>query len=274
MATYLVDGHVHFHECFDARSFLDGAAANFQRNANGLAHGQRWLGCLLLADMAGQQSLCRLLQASGASQMNGWNLSPAEESFSAIAVRDDGCTLIIVGGQQVVSAEKMEVLVLASDLRVPDALSVRDTLETVRGKAVIPVLPWGFGKWWFRRGTEIRMLLESVCGDPPEGRCELFLGDNGGRPRFSRQPRLFGLAENLGVRILPGTDPLPLVSHASRAGQFGFILRGPLNLQHPAREIRRMLYADSCQPVIFGRRTGWTQFVWHQTAIRLAKAVR
>ena len=55
----LVDAHVHLHACFDVASFFASAENNLGEAArqSGFAD---WMGCLLLADAAGQDSLTTL----------------------------------------------------------------------------------------------------------------------------------------------------------------------------------------------------------------------
>ena len=114
-----------------------------------------------------------------------------------------------------------------------EAVDRQEILARVRWSGAVPVLPWGFGKWWFYRGALIEALLRR-----PEPKW-LFLGDNGGRPEFGGSPRLLREAGKRGVSVLPGSDPLPLPEHASRAGSCGFLMRNGVEERQPAAALRR-----------------------------------
>jgi hypothetical protein len=91
-----------------------------------------------------------------------------------------------------------------------------DVVDFVLGADAIPVLPWGFGKWLGARRMVVLDLIQDFCQQP------FYLGDNGGRPTILPRPKEFELAESAGVRILPGSDPLPFKSEFAKGGSFGF----------------------------------------------------
>ena len=123
----------------------------------------------------------------------------------------------------------------------------------------LAVLPWGFGKWWGRRGRVLDRFLETA--DP--GR--VFLGDNGGRFAGAGEPRQFALARRRSIPILPGSDPLPLAGDAHRVGSYGFVLDGPLDSTRPAAALKARLLALRDQPRGYGR----LQPLWHFLANQL-----
>ena len=181
------------------------------------------------------------------------------------AVRASGERMVIVAGRQIVTRERLEVLALGKDLEIPDGLSMADTLEQVRESGALPVLPWGFGKWWGRRGSQVESVLQ-------EDR-ELFLGDSAGRLEGGIAPRLFRQAREIGIRLLPGTDPLPFSSHAGRAGSYGFRLPGAADEHRPATDLLRRI-RQAGQPRTFGRRAGLVRFLKDQTAMQLRRGER
>jgi len=134
-------------------------------------------------------------------------------------------------------------------------------------------LPWGFGKWWFRRGRIVSKLLQSHVTRHVERPC-LFLGDNGGRLRALPRPRLFGRAETEHVYTLPGSDPLPFVSHERRAGSYGFAFSSQLDYSRPAEKIVQLLRDIDEQPMTFGRLEGPLPFIRNQVAMQLRKRFR
>lgn len=255
----LVDAHVHFHPCFERDAFLDAALANFQRGAEELGIGGPFLGCLLLTEMTGERALQRLLSG----ETGAWRFEPTGEPSSLMARRSsDGARLLVIAGQQVRTREGLEILALLSTEEFPNGLPFRDALARVRWSGAVPVIPWGFGKWWFHRGALIEGILRR-----PEPKW-LFLGDNGGRPDFGAPPRL--LREG-GVPVLPGSDPLPLPEHAGRAGSYGFLVKDGVEERRPAAALRRWLRELSTQPPTFGGCQSLGRFCRDQMALRFRR---
>jgi hypothetical protein len=250
-----VDSHVHFYACYDLPVFLDGAVRNF-RNARNAAEGT---GYLLLTESAGACWFRRW--RDGLNAGGGWRFEGTREDESLRAVSAAGERLILVAGRQIVARERLEVLALGRDLELPDGLPLAETLDRVRESGALSVLPWGFGKWWGRRGA---VVAETLGQDG-----ELFLGDNAGR--HGPEPALFRRARKLGVRVLPGSDPLPFSRHAGLAGSYGFILSHAVDLDRPAETLLRRI-RESGQPRAFGRRAGLPRFLRDQVGMQLRSA--
>ncbi|HVR99610.1 MAG TPA: hypothetical protein VMW27_23500 [Thermoanaerobaculia bacterium] len=262
--TALVDAHVHVHAAFDPDRFLSGALEGFRRGAAAAGIAAPFTGCLLLAESAGERWF---RQAAGSGAAGSWRLEPTAEPESLRARRPDGAELVVIAGRQVRTREGLEVLALATAEDFADGLPLAETLDRVRASGALPVLPWGFGKWWFSRGALVAAELGS-------GRGELYLGDNAGRPTRFGRPRLFREAAERGVPVLAGSDPLPLAGHGTRAGSYGFLLAGPLDEAQPARSLAalvRRLRAAGAQPRPFGRTSGLLRFCRDQAALRLSR---
>ncbi|HYO12088.1 MAG TPA: hypothetical protein VE685_02715 [Thermoanaerobaculia bacterium] len=257
----MVDAHVHFYACFDRDSFLDAALANFQRGAGELGIDGPFLGCLLLAEMAGERWFQRLQSDEGEGR---WSFEPTGEEASLVARRSPGGErLLVVAGRQVRTREGLEVLGLATAEEFPDDLTFEEALARVRWSGAVPVLPWGFGKWWFYRGGLIEALLRR-----PEPKW-IFLGDNGGRSGTGGTPRLLREARRWGIPVLPGSDPLPLAGHQARAGSYGFLVQEGVDERQPAAALRQWLRGLAVQPPTFGGCQGLAQFCRDQINLRL-----
>lgn len=250
----LVDAHVHIHPCFPVGAFLDGALRSFRRAASDL--GFSAMGCLLLAERAGVHWFSEG-KAEGA-----WSLARTDDGSSLIACRKTGESLILVAGRQIVARERIEVLALGRDVDIPDGLALDETLLRVRVSGALPVLPWGFGKWWGHRGELVAEVLARRDG-------ELYLGDNSGRLHLAGTPRLLREARERGLLVLPGTDPLPFPDHAGRAGSFGFVLEGPLDMRRPAEDLLRRIRALKEQPRTYGRGESLSRFLRNQATLQL-----
>lgn len=243
-----VDAHVHLHPRFDVARVLDAAV----RHA-----GPRVVLCL--TECAGVDRFAELRTAGRAAE---WTITPTDEPESIAATRaHDSVTLL--AGRQIITAERIEVLALATPIEFNDGRGLDETIDAVLGAGAIAVLPWGFGKWWGGRG---RLVERAVRSHAERGVC---IGDNAGRPGCAPEHRIFKLARDLGVPCLPGTDPLDLDHHDTRAGSYGFTLASPLDARTPGVDLRERVRAMSSSPPAVGKRATLGAFVRDQAMFRL-----
>jgi hypothetical protein len=219
--SVLVDAHVHVHDCFDLDEFLTAAAGNFhsQSQSMGLAE-CRYVLCLT-ETFESDKYRALLGLASGDSvdagaTGSGWRFSAGADGRSVVAAHPQYAELEIVTGRQIVTAERLEVLALGALAEWEDGMPARAVIESVLEAGAIAVLPWGFGKWLGRRRRVIESLIDEFAAS------NVYLGDNGGRSAILPTPPEFARAEALGMRILPGSDPLPFESEYDQAGSYGF----------------------------------------------------
>lgn len=263
-----IDAHVHFHSIFPPHRFLNAACDNFKRRFHRGRTDESWVGVLLLADPSSQHTIA-LLRA--ATTVGDWTLEPTEDECAWLALRNGRPRLVLVAGRQIETEERLEVLALATNDTFQEGESIDKTLRHICLAGAIPVVPWGFGKWSFQRGAIVEKLLRSLsAGDLTFDR-EVFLGDNGGRARMLGSPRLFALAADLGVRILPGSDPLPLAWHVEKAGSYGFALSASCDELKPATQLKTLLRTNRSQPPSYGGLQPAGVFVRNQVAMQLRK---
>ncbi len=279
-----IDAHVHLHPCFSLAEFLDGAAVNFTAVAarRGRARPSPRTagaptppdaspaagsptGVLLLAEGVGEGALARLERAVEEGGPPGWRLSALSEAGSLAAEREDGVRLTLVAGRQAVTAEGLEVLALACGAAIPDGEPLAATLAAARAAGALPVVPWGAGKWWLGRG---RRVVEAIEREDP---ADFFLGDNGGRPRLAPRPALFERAERRGIRVLPGSDPLPFPRHARRAGSSGFLLARRLDAERPGASLKHALGEGGLSPEPYGEGERALPFLLNAVAMQVRK---
>jgi hypothetical protein len=264
----LVDGHVHIYDCFELSSLLEAAFDNFGAEAVRRGHGDAFVGVLLLTESAGINEFSRLRVGAATSEQpgrNGWRFRSTGEDCSLIAQCGPTKQLILVAGRQIVTAEDLEILALCTDANFPEGLPLDATLDLVQRAGGMPAIPWGAGKWLGKRGAIVRHSLESQASG------KLFLGDNSGRPVFWGTPRHFELAQQRGIRVLPGTDPLPFASEYWRPGSFGFALSETLTPEHPAGDLKRLLVDPSTVLSPYGSLENPYRFVRNQIRMQLRK---
>lgn len=260
--TIPVDTHVHLHPCFELETLLEAALSNFPRESRPGGEG-RLLGALVLTEGLGEDNFRGLRNEGGRRSIGRWSLRPTEDGVSIFATRQDGPRLLIVAGRQVVTRERLEVLVLGSTRRYPDGRSFRDSLhETLEGSGVCAV-PWGFGKWWFRRGRIVRQTLSRI--DPER----VFVADNGGRPAGLPRPGLMRWALRRGHGLLAGSDPLPLPWQVARAGRYGTLVPGEVSASSPGKDLVELIRRRSNSLGVFGERDSFARFLRAQVGIRV-----
>lgn len=261
----LVDAHVHIYPCFEWGECFGSAWRNFA--AQGPAG--PFANLLLLTETWQDHAFDRLAELAhaggGVAGANGtWSVSPTRESESLAVAGPEGQSLVLIAGRQIQTREGLEVLALGSIEVPPDGLPLAPVVEWVRAAGALPAIPWGFGKWWGRRGSVLERYLNETDG-------EIFLGDNSGRPWFYAEPRLFKLARRKRIPILPGSDPLPLTSESGRAGSFGFAFTGWIDAGAPWGSLRAQLRAPDFDPSPYGPREKALRFVRNQALMQLRR---
>ena len=271
-----VDAHVHLHPCYDPDDLLQNAYENLAAAGNGTAPAAPRAYFLLLAECAPDDCFGALRAlADGRFAYDGtcglrlrrWTVTPTEEAISVVA-RDGGRELIIVAGRQVACREGLEVLILGTTQRFPDGRPIREILHESEALGVPRVIPWGPGKWFFRRGRLLHELVREFR------KPTLFLGDEGGRPVFWGYPQHFVRAARLGVRDLPGTDPLPFPHDVSKVGRMGLKVSIELDPMRPGQSLLEALTQGGAPLERFATLEPPLRFVRNQIGMQLRKRLR
>ena len=273
-----VDAHVHLHQCYDPDDLLQNAYANLAAASNGAAEAVRRAYFLLLAECApddcfgalsalAKADAARAAPATSGLELRRWGVASTKEDISVVA-RNGERQLYIVAGRQVACREGLEVLVLGTTRRFADGRPIRDVLRETDSLGVPRVIPWGPGKWFFSRG---RLLNELVA---EFRKPTLFLGDEGGRPVFWGYPQHFVQAARLGVRDLPGTDPLPFPHDVAKVGRMGLKVPIDLDPDRPGESLLRALTQLGTPLERFATLEPPLRFVRNQIGMQLRKRLR
>lgn len=291
----LVDAHVHYHSGFSRDAFFAAASSNTEAGARQLGLPGAITKVLLMTESAGTDMFGGFAAEAARASAGGssaaadsstdtahtpagtsgtlaatakttartdWSFRQTREGRSLWATSADD-SILVIAGRQIVTRDRLEVLALGCRAGIADGLPLRAARDAVIEAGGVPVVPWGFGKWWFARGRRVAQLL----GEEAPGRW--FLGDNAGRPHLSRRPTLFGEAARHGVFVLPGSDPLPLPGQEAKAGRCGFVMPQALDKQRPAAALLDWLRNCSEQPTTFGRYEDLGRFARDQLAMQL-----
>ncbi len=268
----IVDSHVHIYDCFDLDVLLNGALKNFKQVAGEHQTTQPLTYILLLTEGEKEgwwTSVLERTESTGSRQCvlsKQWSCLYSEQTKSLTAFRKDAPQeqLNIVGGRQIITREKIEVLALFCNKNINQGIDLAETVKSVEKSGGIPVLPWGVGKWIGKRGKIIKQYIADYSGN------NLFLGDNGGRPQFWSAPHLFDDAIKKGIHVLPGTDPLPIPSEANRIGSFGFYLNNvPPDNEAPVSFLKNILLSQKGPYGSFGQLQKNHLFFLNQLRLRI-----
>jgi hypothetical protein len=268
--TAVVDAHVHIHPCHQPDELLSNAHKNLTAAQDSRACAQNRALFLLMTECAGDDCFGALYddahrrEGSQSLPLRQWRPKPTDEEGSVLAASGER-ELFIVGGRQVACSEGLEVLLLGTTRRLPDGLPIRAVLAETASWGVPRVIPWGPGKWLFRRGRLLNELVEEFRS------ATLFLGDEGGRPVFWGYPEHFGRAARLGVRDLPGTDPLPFPHDVTKVGRMGFRVHIDLDRARPAASLLKALRQPSTTLERFAVLESPLRFVRNQIGMQLRK---
>ena len=267
-----VDAHVHLHPCYDPDELLQNAYDNLTA-AGRAGHSAPQAHFLLLAECAADDCFGALRsladgqpgsEAASGLRLRHWAVAPTAEPVSVVA-RHGQRELFIVAGRQVACLEGLEVLVLGTTHRFDDGRPIREVLQESDALGVPRVIPWGPGKWFFRRG---RLLNELVA---EFRKPTLFLGDEGGRPVFWGYPQHFAHAARLGVRDLPGTDPLPFPHDVGKVGRMGLKVTIDFDPDRPGESLLRALTRFEAPLERFATLEPPLRFVRNQIGMQLRK---
>jgi len=268
----IADAHVHIHDCFDLSLFLGAAFSNFRHAALRIYCDRTYIPVLLLTEGRGQRVFRRLSEgtekgkdAIGQGSGGIFQFYPTGEPESLRIENGERQSLFLVSGRQIMTAERLEVLALSTVSEVPDGLTLEKTVVAVEKEGALPVVPWGFGKWSGRR----RRVLMQYLASRREG--VFFLGDNGGRPNFLRFPDFQRKTPGGSLKVLPGSDALPLPSELKKVGSFGFTLEEELDPRRPGDALKRILSNPGVVPIPYGPPESITRFARNQMILRIWK---
>ena len=192
MTRFRADTHVHVYNAYDLTQFCNFAFENLNVS-------EHLTGILFLT--------------LGSREDRDWETIAARfRELSFQVSNHSGClsifrhstpgALLIVSGFQIITAEKIEVLSLATQEIIPDGLPISETIERVQKAGGKVVLPWSPGKWLGKRGKIVNSLLHA------EPRGEILFSSLKG-PLLKRS------------NVFAGSDPLPMKGEESLVGKFG-----------------------------------------------------
>ena len=267
----LLDAHVHIYDCYDLEKFFDAASKNFHDQAKLLNIEEKYTGILVLTESCGSDVFSILEKESqkkeniNLASASAWVVKPYIENLKtkyALKLNKDGQNMIVVSGRQIISSEKIELLVLFTKTKYADGRPLNEILEQLNKENCIVVLPWGVGKWLGKRGKLLRKILQKFAGE------NLAIGDISGRPFFWPLPIHFSIAKQKNIKVISGTDPLPIKNEESKAGKYGSAVEVSDNRDVVSQLIKK-LQSKNNYFMPYGRQESLSKFIINQLRIRL-----
>lgn len=215
MKFWHVDAHVHLHgETLSPSLVRDLGHSAVEQTGGRSESCQGVVWCL--ADMPGVETMSAIGHEDFRAQLKALGAATVEFCAPIAYIAGAGWSVRLVDGEQLVSSEGLEVIVTGGRLRPTRQQPASQIIDTALEKGLLPVLPWGVGKWLGRRGEIIRDLMSNK-----EYRGRLALADSGTRPSIWPEPRCLSQASSSGIAVLNGSDSLRVANDQRRTGQFG-----------------------------------------------------
>ncbi len=260
----VADTHVHVYRGYDVAVALRHGLRNLTGLARRCGEGgedpelKDTLLALFLAEAQGSHLFEDLRQGRLEDQLAGWSIEPAGEDCALWVkppeptARDssapDAERFLLVAGRQLVTEERLEVLALATDADLPRTSDLQAAIEAVRGVGGVPVLSWAPGKWSFQRGEMVASVIEASSPGV------LLIGDSSLRSRAS-EPSLMVRARQRGLKVVAGSDPLPIHGEERILGSYGIAWHGEVEMGRSVDSLRRMLLNPDIPVALVGKRS-------------------
>lgn len=226
-----VDTHAHYYPCYDAEEFLSSIHRNLMATAEKKAPNEAICAVACLLETESNSCFSDLASGRLGSTMElTWRVQTDDANPAVLHLsRGEKENLAIIGGRQLITSEKLELILIGCLDPIANGQAMEDLLIAHRHRYGL-ILPWGFGKWLGRRGETVTRLLDQQD-------LAFSLGDNAGRPALWAKVPQFKLAQSRGVPVVPGSDPLPLASEQAVAGSSSISLPGVLNTDKPIEDL-------------------------------------
>lgn len=257
----LIDTHAHY---YTFCSFSDYLETSFT-NAN-LASGQDNEDALLvlcLMETATSDWYEQLLiNAQKKLPLGNWKLTAEDEGNHLRAIDHQRRTVLIIPSHQIISSEKLEVLIIGVRNRIQHGQNAQTYIEKFSDDKLV-ILPWGVGKWLGRRGRLIGHLINLWSPH------RFVLGDNRGRPLLWSNVPAFKKARQLGIPVIAGSDPLPLSGQQKFSAAYGILTDEVPPQKNLAEYLRDLLLKRSMGFTRdYGTRDNLTNFFCSQVMLR------
>jgi len=265
MALWAVDCHVHLYEAYDIDLAVRSAWNNVKLQDGTVPYGQCW--CLAAPPGTNGLDTTKLMVKQQSSKIRIVEIQDSADGNYVVLERSEG-PILVVPGTQAISTEGLEVLSLGAELPSIGPTSLLKLVERVQETGGLPVVPWGVGKWFGRRGELVSQLLKGASPDDT-----LLLADNANRPWWWPLPKLLREATDAGRTVVSGSDPLPIRGDEARIASAGVYCSAE-SVATAWQQIRQtLLTPNEREPKVYGESMSSVRFWRNQVLIRVAAGI-
>ncbi len=260
-----IDGHVHFYDNFNPNKFFLDAEANFLKYSKSRDKEEHSHFVLMFSEGRGYNYYRDFISGTSKYFKEKLLFNKTEEPWSHRLEMNGREMMTVINGRQIITKEKLEILHLGTDEIIDDGIPASTVLKKIFKSGGIAVIAWGVGKWFFSRGKIVKTLIEEFGSE------SLFLGDNSARPLIWAAPKLYKTAKSRGIKILAGSDPLPIEKDDEKPGSYIFSISGNYDPNKPFNSIRKILMERNSKTVFWGSRDSILNFFRRQIIINMKK---
>lgn len=268
----LFDSHVHLYKVEYLPHLLWHARSNFENIARKM--GLEKPDCAIcLTQTSRSPSFQKVMESCGnlvsnPESSNRWSMETTNESntieLKSASEKEEPFSIFLIGGQQIVCSERLELLSIGNETMVPDGLSLDETLSKINASGGIPVIPWGVGKWLGKRGKILKQIILKNRKYP------FFLGDNSARLIFWQFDRIMSMARKFNIQTINGSDPNMFPSSLVISGSYGVLFWDVfINPNEPAKTVRTLLIDDRTKKSNYGKPQTVGFFLLNQIKLNL-----
>ena len=195
-----------------------------------------------------------------------WQIQKTHEAVSLNMIGPVDEWIVVIRGQQIITSESIEVLAVGHSSTIPHGQTLKSTIDIASDEGSHVILPWGAGKWLSKRGKLVREVLNNFTFQG------FHVGDNGGRPSIWPVPH-FRIATEKQIKILCGSDPLPIRRDETRIGTYASAFDGTISKEKPWCSLKGILEDPGISPKPLGSLMSVCGFLRSQFLLRTAKTV-
>jgi len=258
----LVDTHTHYYSFCSFTKFCDYAYLNMQNAARNNYNTQVFSAILCLLETETSHNYQDLLNiATSTKKIGDWQLESLDHNKLLRLSQSNGKELYLLPGRQIITSENLELLIIGNTDKISYRKPIHSYLEKYSDTHLL-ILPWGVGKWLGKRGHIVSRLIQRTDN-------KFVLADNSARPSLWRYVPQFNQARKKKMRILAGSDPLPIHNQYKKVAIYGSAMTESLQPQGLANQLRENILNSKTSIKNYGQRDSFFRFIFSQLLLRI-----
>jgi len=199
--------------------------------------------------------------AAAKKNIGNWTIEALNDAQLLRLSQNNGKELLVLPGQQVITAENLELIIIGSTNMIAHDNNICSYLSEYSHSHLV-IIPWGVGKWLGSRGRIVSELIQ-------QQKYNFALGDNSGRAAIWQHIPQFNQAKANNIRIIAGSDPLPICGQHKKIACYGVILTEAIPQQALAQQLRNTMLNPQKNIKQYGRLDNLFQFFASQLLLRI-----